>query len=160
MWLKTQDSRASRTLGWIVATQGPDEISNSPAITPSVALSLTDATDDKLQVGPRRRMMINQRNQKEKPRAQGNGWTGRRWVGLENEPGLLSYWPFFFICLPDSLEQPSLTTPAFPSPFVLRHPFLIPLVPSEPPPPPPAPPPPQLWQITCSWTLLRNLGSA
>lgn len=52
-----------------------------------------------------------------------------RWGGLENEPGLLRYWPFFFIYLPDSLKQPSLNTPAFPSLCVLRHPFLILLAP-------------------------------
>lgn len=54
----------------------------------------------------------------------------RPWrVGLENEDGLLRYWPFFFIYLPDSLKQPISDLPTFPSLYVPWHPFLILLAP-------------------------------
>lgn len=89
----------------------------------------------------RLRMRINRRNRKkkaadwvdfgsdDKERGTRKRLKRPRWGGLENEPGLLRYWPFFFIYLPDSLKQPSLNTPAFPSLYVLRHPFLILLAP-------------------------------
>lgn len=75
----------------------------------------------------RLRMRINRRNQKkkaadwvdfgsdDKERGTRKRLKRPRRVGLENEPGLLRYWPFFFIYLPDSLKQPSLNTTAFPS---------------------------------------------
>lgn len=141
---------------------GSDKKNNSASCSRSVSL---DSTEDNRQVGRttdedwRKRKAADRVDFGSDDNESGTRkrWKRLRWVRLENEPGLLGYWPLFFIYLPDSLKPPSFNTPSFPSQCPAAS---I---------PPPAHTACEIrllfstlkshrWQITCSWTLLWNLS--